>query len=141
VTDGPLAHFHMVMLRHAEVQEARIRRRFCWQVPWRNRHPCGARLDAVVPALDRRAPVMAPVPGHVRSYAGGDVMADGADHVHSDALLAHDRGADIDQALGVAELRRRFEVQLMNKTARSSCRGTGLVNSALPGRRNAWPPG
>jgi hypothetical protein len=43
--------------------------------------------------------------GHVRPHAGGDVVIDGPDRRHPDALRAHDPGAEIDQPLGVAELR------------------------------------
>jgi hypothetical protein len=43
--------------------------------------------------------------GHVRPHPGGDVMIDGPDRFQLDTLLAHDPGADIDQPLGVAELR------------------------------------
>ena len=41
---------------------------------------------------------------HVGVDAGRDVVVDRADHVDLDAVLAHDRGAGVDQALGVAGL-------------------------------------
>ena len=47
--------------------------------------------------------------GHVGPHAGRDVMVDGADRFCPHALLAHDRGADIDQPLRVAALGRRFQ--------------------------------
>jgi hypothetical protein len=43
--------------------------------------------------------------GHVRPDPGGDVMVYSADRLHRDALFAHDAGADVDEALRVAELR------------------------------------
>jgi hypothetical protein len=43
--------------------------------------------------------------GHIRPHPGRDVMVGGPDRLHPHALLAHDRGAHIDQALGVAQLR------------------------------------
>ena len=42
--------------------------------------------------------------GHVRIDTGGDVVVDGAQHLHLDAVLLHDRRADVDEPLGVALL-------------------------------------
>src|SRR6266581_7154177 len=43
--------------------------------------------------------------GHVRPHPGRDVMVDGPDRLHPDAVFAHDRGAQVHQSLGVTELR------------------------------------
>jgi hypothetical protein len=41
--------------------------------------------------------------------AGGDLVVDGSVLVHLDPVLAHDGRADVDEALGVAHLRRPLE--------------------------------
>ena len=45
-----------------------------------------------------------PVLAHVGIDPGGDVVVDQPDHLHLDPVLAHDRRAGVDQALGVAGL-------------------------------------
>src|SRR5262249_62071069 len=62
-------------------------------------------VGAEPPRVDLRPFVSGPaVLGHVRPDAGGDVVVRGADRFHGDTLLAHDAGADVDQALGIAAL-------------------------------------
>jgi hypothetical protein len=55
--------------------------------------------------IDGRPLVAGPaVLGHVGPYAGGDVVVDGAEHVHRHAVLLHDRAADLDEAPGLGHL-------------------------------------
>src|SRR5262249_33064821 len=61
-----------------------------------------------------------PVLAHVGPDTGGDVVVDGADHLDLDAVLLHNLGADVDQTLGVAELRRAFERAVDEQTAQPS---------------------
>jgi hypothetical protein len=47
--------------------------------------------------------------GHVRVDAGGNVVVNGANQVDLHALLPHDPGAEINDALGVAHLGAAFQ--------------------------------
>ena len=59
---------------------------------------------------------------HVRPHTGGDVVVDRPDHIDARPPGRHDRGAAVDQPLGVARSGERFRVQLMNRARRLSNR-------------------
>ena len=85
--------------------------------------PAMTRMSAAMHLLVERRPVVGgpAVLGHVRPHAGGDVVVDGPDHVdRARPGVRMMRSADVDQPAGVAELRDRLRVQLMNRARRSS---------------------
>src|SRR5680860_839171 len=58
---------------------------------------------------DRRLVGGPPVLGHVGIDAGRDVMVDRPEHLDLNPLAAHQRGAHLDQPLGVGDLRRALQ--------------------------------
>src|SRR5246500_4552707 len=61
--------------------------------------------------LEDGRPIVArpPMFAHVRPYPSGDVMVDWPYHLDAHSVFFHDGGADFDQALGVADLRRALQ--------------------------------
>ena len=62
------------------------------------------RVEDLRPIVSGRA-----VFAHIRPHASCDVVVDGADDVDVQAVLTHDVGAGIDEALGVADLGRHLQ--------------------------------
>jgi hypothetical protein len=86
-------------------------------------------------ALEQRRPLVdgPAVLGHVRPDADGDLVVDGADLVHGHAVLAHDRGADVDQPLRVAGLGGALEGAVDEQRAQVAEVGRDLGHRLPPG--------
>ena len=71
--------------------------------------------------------VLPSVLGHVGPDAGGDVVVDGADAIDRDAVAPHDLHRDVDQALGVGELRAALQRAVDEECAQIRVVGLALL--------------